>query len=253
MSQNEKLSVIAELKLLLKTETIGLKGVKVGGPYDGGYVLPQDFDGIVAVFSPGVGTNSSFESYFASLGIPCFLADPTVDGPAQSNKMFSFSKIKIGSSSKLGDSMSLGQWIESTQPNEMRAHSLIIQCDIEGDEWVALNTNNFPREIRKLVRYLIVEFHNLHEIAHNSQSKQMLETLLELRKDFAPIFKSANNYEISHKIDGYWIPPVLEVTFINRIYAEGIATPAKKTRAHRNRFRGKDRNNPFLPRVKSSI
>lgn len=35
--------------------------IRVGGPVDGGYWIPDDLEGIQAVFSPGVGNLSEFE------------------------------------------------------------------------------------------------------------------------------------------------------------------------------------------------
>lgn len=66
--------------------------VRVGPKGDGGYILPDDFDEIKAVYSAGVGFESGFELEFARMGIPCFLADASVSGPAISHPMFAFKR-----------------------------------------------------------------------------------------------------------------------------------------------------------------
>ncbi len=38
--------------------------VRWGDKHDGGYLIPNDFEGIKALFSPGVGGVSAFEEYF---------------------------------------------------------------------------------------------------------------------------------------------------------------------------------------------
>ncbi|MFP5955377.1 hypothetical protein ACLF9F_06535 [Helicobacter pylori] len=38
--------------------------VRFGAKHDGGYLIPKDFKGIRALFSPGVGCESAFEEYF---------------------------------------------------------------------------------------------------------------------------------------------------------------------------------------------
>ncbi len=38
--------------------------VRLGAKYDGGYLVPNDFKGIKALFSPGVGNESAFEEDF---------------------------------------------------------------------------------------------------------------------------------------------------------------------------------------------
>src|SRR5580692_6161639 len=57
------------------------KLIRVGGDEDGGYLVPDDIDGIVACFSPGVGPVAAFEGALASRGINCYLADGSVAAP----------------------------------------------------------------------------------------------------------------------------------------------------------------------------
>nr|WP_120892550.1 hypothetical protein [Helicobacter pylori] len=47
--------------------------VRLGAKYDGGYLVPNDFKGIKALFSPGVGNESAFEEDFYR---QCKLANP---------------------------------------------------------------------------------------------------------------------------------------------------------------------------------
>nr|WP_232257363.1 hypothetical protein [Helicobacter pylori] len=47
--------------------------VRLGAKYDGGYLVPNDFKGIKALFSPGVGNESAFEEDFYR---QCRLANP---------------------------------------------------------------------------------------------------------------------------------------------------------------------------------
>ena len=56
--------------------------IRLGGEFDGGYIVPDDLEGIKACFSPGVGTNSLFEYACANLGMLVFLADQSVDQPS---------------------------------------------------------------------------------------------------------------------------------------------------------------------------
>ncbi|WP_120910494.1 hypothetical protein [Helicobacter pylori] len=47
--------------------------VRLGAKYDGGYLVPNDFKGIKALFSPGVGNENAFEEDFYR---QCKLANP---------------------------------------------------------------------------------------------------------------------------------------------------------------------------------
>ena len=64
--------------------------IRLGPLTDGGYVLPNDLDGIEALFSPGVHQESRFEKDCALLGMKVFMADKSVEGPAEEHPSFNF-------------------------------------------------------------------------------------------------------------------------------------------------------------------
>jgi hypothetical protein len=49
--------------------------IRIGGEDDGGYLVPDDLQGIEYCFSPGVGKTSKFEKDLSNRGIHSFLAD----------------------------------------------------------------------------------------------------------------------------------------------------------------------------------
>lgn len=54
------------------------------GPHgDGGYLMPNDLDGVVGCLSPGVSFECGFDTAIAERGIDVFMADASVAGPAQ--------------------------------------------------------------------------------------------------------------------------------------------------------------------------
>jgi hypothetical protein len=56
--------------------------IRVGYDNDGGYLVPDDLEGIAACFSPGVGDRAFFETDLLDrFNIPSYLADKSVDGP----------------------------------------------------------------------------------------------------------------------------------------------------------------------------
>src|SRR3954467_8325005 len=59
---------------------------------DGGCLVPNDLEGIEYTFSPGVSTESGFEAALAARGQRVFLADHSVDEPAQQHRNFAFEK-----------------------------------------------------------------------------------------------------------------------------------------------------------------
>jgi hypothetical protein len=113
----------------------GVELIRLGPDGDGGYLLPDDLGGIEYAFSPGVSTESGFEADLADAGLRVFLADYSVDRPAEPNMNFVFDKKFVGCLS--GETaMTLDEWKNATIP---RYHDdLLLQMDIEGAEFEAL-------------------------------------------------------------------------------------------------------------------
>jgi hypothetical protein len=70
---------VLDLIARLRPQDCGKDLIRIGGDGDGGYLLPDDLQGIQHCFSPGVGAVADFESHLASLNIRSFLADYSVD------------------------------------------------------------------------------------------------------------------------------------------------------------------------------
>lgn len=70
--------------------------IRVGPAGDGGYLVPDDLDGISACFSPGVSLISGFELQCAQHGMDVFLADASVDAPEHDHPRFHFRDTFIG-------------------------------------------------------------------------------------------------------------------------------------------------------------
>jgi hypothetical protein len=55
--------------------------IRLGPKGDGGYLVPNDLDGIEACFSPGVDKISEFERDCLKYGMKVFMADKSVEKP----------------------------------------------------------------------------------------------------------------------------------------------------------------------------
>lgn len=79
-SSREQIAAAVEF---LRPRSCSTPLVRIGAEEDGGYLLPDDLQGITAVFSPGVGTNWSFETDLVRREpMPAFLCDVLVDTSA---------------------------------------------------------------------------------------------------------------------------------------------------------------------------
>lgn len=182
--------------------------IRLGGPVDGGYLVPNDLENIEACFSPGVGTRSTFEKECAEHGMKIFMADASVTRPSIENEKFNFIKKYIGKKTK-GDFISLQDWIK--QSNIEPSKDLILQMDIEGYEYeVFLNT---PQEILERYRMIVVEFHMLTSIEYPYYFQRARKVFDKLLKEHTCVHIHPNNCCGSKIIYGIEVPGVAEFTF----------------------------------------
>jgi hypothetical protein len=184
--------------------------VRVGGPLDGGYLLPDDLNGISACFSPGVALSATFEIGVAERSIPSYMVDYSVDGPPVANKMFHFEKLFLAAHTDGDKYIRLEDWVNA---NVADAGDLLLQMDIEGSEWsVLLDT---PDQILKRFRIMVIEFHTLEEMMTSTLGVEMFSTVLDkLFRNFKIVHLHANNAAGVHRYKGQMIPRVLELTFL---------------------------------------
>ena len=137
----------------------GFDLIRLGPDGDGGYLVPDDLAGIDYAFSPGVSTVSGFEADLAARGMQVFLADFSVDRPAQANPRFVFDKKYVGC---LSDEtfITLSDWKNARIPEH--TGDLLLQMDIEGAEYETLLAA--PAELLAQFRIMVIEFHSLNEL-----------------------------------------------------------------------------------------
>jgi hypothetical protein len=184
--------------------------VRIGGPNDGGYLVPDDFKGIKVCFSPGVAASAHFEEALANRGIKSFLADYSVECPPIKNPFFFFEKKFLGTKNNEMYT-TLASWIDRNAPQE---EEMILQMDIEGAEYsVILST---PEEIMRKFRIIVIEFHNLEQLAERSGFQLVNLTFSKLLSDFDIVHIHPNNCTQTLRYRYYDLPPVMEFTFLRK-------------------------------------
>ena len=106
--------------------------VRLGPPGDGGYLIPDDLDGVTACFSPGVSRQSGFEEACAERGMSVFLPDASVEGPAISHKRFHILRKFVGATTN-DEFTTLDDWVTASVPES--DGELLLQIDVEGYEY----------------------------------------------------------------------------------------------------------------------
>lgn len=189
---------------------IGHPLLRIGGECDGGYLVPDDLEGISACFSPGVSTVADFESDLAARGIDCFMADRSVDGPPTPNPRFHFEKMFLG---PVDDEayMTLERWVRRCAPT---GTDMILQMDIEGAEYGVIVDTSV--ETFRRFRILVVEFHGLTELLTRQGFELIDLCFTKLLKDFAVVHIHPNNCGHAATLGRFTVPDVMEFTFLRR-------------------------------------
>jgi hypothetical protein len=189
-----------------------LQLIRIGDFKDGGYLVPNDLNGIAACYSPGVSAQSSFEYDIAKHGIRSFMADASVDMPLIDVPNAQFLKKFVGPEDT-GDFMTLATWVAQTDPDQ--GSDLLLQMDIEGAEYKTLAAT--PSELLQRFRMIVIEFHHIPSCILKpgffARARSAIEKL-------APIFQVVhlhpNNVSGVVEIDGIEVPRVVEATLLRR-------------------------------------
>ncbi|GHB37818.1 hypothetical protein GCM10007094_28930 [Pseudovibrio japonicus] len=185
--------------------------IRIGGAGDGGYLIPDDLEGISACFSPGVGPFVRFEEELAGRGIPSFLVDASVDRPPVDNPKFSFQKKYLGVEDS-GDYIRLDSWLEQSAPNK---GDLLLQMDIECGEYDVLFDSD--QSILSRFRIIVIEFHDLPSLLDPIAFKLFYHIFRRLLENFEVVHIHPNNCALPVRSkNGFAIPPVMEFTFLRR-------------------------------------
>jgi len=198
-------------------QSCGRDLVRVGPDFDGGYLIPDDLDGIEALYSPGVSDTLGFDLEIAKCGIPCFLADGTVEPPTNLHPSMNFEKMMIGEG-PADTFMSLDSWVTRTAPPR---GDLMLQMDIEGAEYEVLLAT--PRALLNRFRIIILEIHGIDRYLFGDARTQLDQLMDRLLENHIICHLHPNNVCPPVTILGQSIPPLVELTLLRRDRVGDIA------------------------------
>jgi hypothetical protein len=205
----------------LHPRTTGRPLRRLGPKGDGGYLIPDDLAGIGACFSPGVSTISGFELVCAESGMKVFLADRSVDRPAEEHERFYFLKKHIGASSN-DDTVTLDRWVASSVPDD--GSDLLLQMDIEGCEYDVLFS--ISDSLMRRFRIMVVEFHQMDMLWSRPFFRLVGRAFGKILQTHACVHIHPNNRQGVIRKEGLEIPKLLEMTFLrrDRMSSAGVCT-----------------------------
>lgn len=210
VTKPERIKEVLEQLFPRKTKS---KLIRMGGNGDGGYLIPNDLEGISSCFSPGVSDVSQFERECLEKKIKVFMADYSVNEPNLDKSLydFSFTKKFIGAF-KDDKFISINHWIKKNLKKE--DGDLILQMDIEGSEYHSLLS--LSEDLLSKFRIIIVEFHHLESLWNPHFFEIFEATILKLLENHSCIHIHPNNsYGIEERFS-LKIPRILEMTFYRK-------------------------------------
>jgi Methyltransferase FkbM domain len=203
-----KVETVEEVLRLFRPVASGRPLIRLGCDGDGGYLVPDDLEGIAAAFSPGVEDRASFESDLVDRGIECFLADASCSSAPIIHPLIHFIPKYLGIVTA-GNTITLDDWVNEYAPGH---DDLLLQMDIEGAEWtVLLNVSN---TVLRRFRVVIIEFHNVARLLDSFAATFIHDVMARLTRDFSVVHIHPNNYGGAVSRGQVLVPRVLEVTFL---------------------------------------
>ena len=192
----------------------GKKLIRLGPKGDGGYLVPDDLGGIEACFSPGVCFVSGFEKDCADLGMKVFMADRSVDHPAEMHDQFHFIKKYVGVTTS-NDFMTVDDWVASSMQESKT--DLLLQIDIEGYEYETFL--GMSDSLMRRYRIIVAEFHDLDQLWNRPFFQLSSRAFEKILQTHTCVHIHPNNCSGLLNKGGLSIPPVAEFTFLrnNRI------------------------------------
>lgn len=190
--------------------------IRVGGDHDGAYLIPDDLQGVVACFSPGVNVTKDFEDDLANrFGIKSFLCDYSADPLCLKTPLIpglqTFEKKRLEpASSEI--STSLEDWVNRVLPHPIG--DLLLQIDIEGAEY----RNLLPASdsVLRRFRIIVIELHQVDVMVNGPADNQVARLLMKLNETHKCVHAHPNNCcgDVIDPPTGMNIPRVLGLTYL---------------------------------------
>jgi FkbM family methyltransferase len=200
--------VISFLDLLKDSTIVNCETKRFGSAHDGGYILYPKIEPETSVISCGIGDNASFDFEIAAEVKNVFMYDHTINNVVglKSNMYF----FKKGVNKENADSFATIAAI--IEDNEIRKS--ILKLDIEGMEWEIIDSLEI--DILRKFDQIIVEFHDLFQIALNHKSELYFRVLEKLISYFDIINMHPNNWGEFRILCGVPFVDTLELTMLNK-------------------------------------
>jgi hypothetical protein len=204
--------ILALADLLVPQRAVGVAKCRVGPAADGGYVMLDDWAGIVGAVSIGIGNDDAWDRAVAARGLPVAQFDHTIAAPPGTGPGLGWRPLGLGPVD-VNDLRCLASLIAvSGLP---ATGDLALKMDAEGAEWPALAAGAGAAPLQRF-RQVVIEFHWFDMVATRSWFETASRALDHLHRTHAVVHVHANNHAGGVLLGGVFFPRVLEVTFARR-------------------------------------
>ena len=181
--------ILDTLKWLTPYDLPECSKVRIGGAFDGGYIMVDRFSPSQRVFSYGLSWNIAFEIDLAERGHTLFMFDHTIAALNSQHPNFNWHREGLADvAGSGGDLFTLLDHVTRLAPGET---GMILKLDVEGAKWDAL------AEIDDglLARFdqIVIEMHEFRNIADEAWAKRTRAVLAKLGRHFTLHHVHANN------------------------------------------------------------
>jgi hypothetical protein len=202
------------VSLLSPMDVQGGEYVRVGGNYDGGYVMFDNLQqkNVAAAYSFGISDDVAWDEAIADRGIDTFMYDHTIDKLPRQHPKFHYWKTGLTGYKKGPGLKTLRELL--VENGHASNKSLIMKMDIEGCEWDVFSET--ASEVIGQFAHFVVEFHGLASAAYDQKRYLSIASVLKkINQTHQSIHVHANSgFGIALRIGGLVLPELLEVTYI---------------------------------------
>lgn len=201
------------LALLLPHQAAGFDKVRLGNDRDGGYVMLDDFAGIAAALSLGIGDDVSWDLAVAERGLPVLQFDHAVRRVPLAHPRFAFLREKVVACAPTPKRTCTIETILARHGSSDNK-DFILKMDIEGDEWEILRL--IDPDILGRFRQIVCEFHDLNRLRYPVERVRALQVFRKLSRSHRVVHVHGNNHQPVEAVGDISIPDVIEITWARR-------------------------------------
>jgi len=187
---------------------LGFSKRRVGSETDGGYVMLDDFQGISAAYSLGIGKEVSWDLAIAARNIAVHQFDHSIAETPVPHPLIQFHRLRVlGEDNGQPGTITLKNILP---PDRATGHALL-KMDIEGAEWEVFDS--MPPEIPGLFRQILVEFHGCNHYHNPAWRERAARVFQKITTTHHLIHVHGNNYMPTFSAGVREFPCDLEMTF----------------------------------------